>query len=328
MTSVRRGGHGGERRATASVARRTAFSGAGHRAVAPDAVERQPEYGRALLGDLDRVQAARPDIDRDAAGLVDRHGCSDGIGLLEREVRRARQAAGLLVRRGREQTSRVSPGTGPRPDLARRHGPRPRGAHHLQLHRQEVLHVDRAAPVQPAFGDLGVEGVVGPAVARCGHDIEVRHQEEGLAAGTVPAEARGHGAAARHGLMDRRQDAGVLDAPAMYRAASSSAPGGSGGLMDGIRIRSWAWRSAGRARRPLLRRQPVRGERTRGCRPSRRCSGGSRARIPGAPPRRSWRRGGSGTAALRRVARGSGPRPSDVRRRKAPGARLGRPRRS
>ena len=106
--------------------------------------------------------------------------------------------------------SRVRPGTGSdagsrpaAPGLGREQ------PHDRQLHRDEVLHVDRAAAPDVAVGDVAGERVVGPPLRRRRHDVEMAEQQERLAAGPVAAEAGGHGAAARDGLEDLGDEAGV-----------------------------------------------------------------------------------------------------------------------
>ena len=71
-----------------------------------------------------------------------------------------------------------------------------------ELERDHALHVDRAAAVDVAVGDVGGEWVVRPAVGRCRHDVEVRQQEERFAAGAVAPQAGVDGAATRDGLDD------------------------------------------------------------------------------------------------------------------------------
>ena len=60
-------------------------------------------------------------------------------------------------------------------------------------------------PVDVAVGDVGGERVVGPALGRGGHDIEVREQQERVAAGAVAAQADVDGATAGDGLDDLRR---------------------------------------------------------------------------------------------------------------------------
>ena len=64
-----------------------------------------------------------------------------------------------------------------------------------------VLHVDGAAAVDVAVGDVGRERVVRPALGRGRDDVEVRQQEERLAAGAVAAQPGVDGAAAGTGSM-------------------------------------------------------------------------------------------------------------------------------
>ena len=87
-------------------------------------------------------------------------------------------------------TSRRRPGTGSRGRVeARRPGLGGEQPDDAELHRDEVLHVDRAAAVDVAVGEVRGERVVGPALGRRRHDVEVREQQERLAAGPVAAQA-------------------------------------------------------------------------------------------------------------------------------------------
>ena len=77
-----------------------------------------------------------------------------------------------------------------------------------------------------------------PALGRRGDDVEVRQEQQRVAAGAVAAEPRDHAAAAGRGLQDLGREAGRAQLGGDRWAASSSGPGGSGGLIDGIRIRA------------------------------------------------------------------------------------------
>jgi hypothetical protein len=138
-------------------------------------VECQAVDGRALLGHLDRVEAALAHVHRHRARLVDRCASPHGVRLLEHEPEGTGQAAGLLVGgRGeqdipREPRHRVARGI---PAGLTRLGREE--ADDLELHRDLVLHVQRATAVQPAVRDVAREGVVGPAVERRRDDVEVR----------------------------------------------------------------------------------------------------------------------------------------------------------
>ena len=95
--------------------------------------------------------------------------------------------------------------------------------------RDHVLHVDRAAAVDVAVGEVGRERVVGPALGRRRDDVEVREQQQRVAAGPVAAQADVDRAATGHGLDDLGREARPRrGAPAMYRAASSSPSGAAG----------------------------------------------------------------------------------------------------
>ena len=122
------------------------------------------------------------------------------------------ETAGFLVGGGREQDvarqagDRIRcrvPAGGPR---LRRQEP-----HDHELHRDEVLHVDRAPAPDLAVGEVRGERVVGPLLGRSGHDVEVGEEEQRLTAGPVAAEPGGHRAAAREGLVDLGRDAGIAE---------------------------------------------------------------------------------------------------------------------
>ena len=78
-----------------------------------------------------------------------------------------------------------------------------------ELEGDHVLHVDRAAAVDVAVGDVAGERVVGPAVGRRGHDVEVGQQQERVAAGAVAAQPDVDRAATGDRLDDLRLEAEV-----------------------------------------------------------------------------------------------------------------------
>ena len=125
---------------------------------------------------------------------------------------RAVVAAGLLVRGGREEHvaaeagDRVAGRVAPR--RARLRGEEP---DHAELERDHVLHVDRAASVDVAVGDLPVERVVCPLVEWRRHHVEVRQQEERFAARAVAPEANVHGAATGDRLHDFGAQTNVIE---------------------------------------------------------------------------------------------------------------------
>ena len=212
-----------------------------HRAVAPRAADRDPIGREALLGDLDRVEPAAGHGHRDPAALVDGAGAADPLGALLGDPLRPDRAAGLLVGRAREQhvaaqagdrvTGRVEAG---RARLGRQ---QPDDA---ELHRDHRLHVDRAAAVDVAVGQVRRERVVAPALGRRGHDIEMGQQEQRLAARPVAAQAGVDGAASGLRFDDLGLEAGRGQHPAIRWAATSSPSGasGGGGLIDRMRMRS------------------------------------------------------------------------------------------
>ena len=80
---------------------------------------------------------------------------------------------------------------------------------------------------------------VGPALGHGRHDVEVREEQQRVAAGAVAAQP-GDDAAPARAPARRPRGPGRRRAarPRSRFAASSSGPGGSGGLIDGMRIRS------------------------------------------------------------------------------------------
>ena len=191
---------------------------------------------------------------------------ADPLGALLGDPLRPDRAAGLLVGRAREQdvaaqagdrvASRVEAG---RARLGRQ---QPDDA---ELHRDHRLHVDRAAAVDVAVGQVGRERVVAPALGRRGHDIEMGQQEQRLAARPVAAQAGVHGAATRLRLDDLGREAGGGRASAAIRWAATSSPSGAsggGGLTDGMRMRSrnvaTIWSTASVQAGPVDRRSTAR----------------------------------------------------------------------
>ena len=77
-----------------------------------------------------------------------------------------------------------------------------------ELHRDHRLHVDRAAAVDVAVGDVGRERIVAPALGRGRDDVEVRQQQERVAAGAVAAQPGVDGAASGDRLDDLGLEAG------------------------------------------------------------------------------------------------------------------------
>ena len=179
-----------------------------HGAVAPRPANVEAVRRVAFLGDLDGVQAAAGHGRGDTATFVDGAGRQQPVGPVIGDPLGPVHAAGLLVRGAREQDvapkprDRVVGGVQPGcPGLGRQE---PDDA---QLHRHHALHVDRAAPVDIAAVDVGCERVVGPAIGRGGHDVEMRQQEERFATGAVAAQPRVDGATAGDRFDDLRGEA-------------------------------------------------------------------------------------------------------------------------
>ena len=84
-------------------------------------------------------------------------------------------------------------------------------ADHADLHRDHALHVDRAAAPDVAVGDVGGERVVRPAVSRGRDHVDVREQEERVAAAAVAVEAGDDRAASRGRLEDLGRHARVAE---------------------------------------------------------------------------------------------------------------------
>ena len=151
-------------------------------------------------------------------------------------------AAGLLVGGAREQD--VAAQAGDRVAGRVQAGRARLGREPLddaELQRDHALHVDRAAAVDVAVGEVGRERVVGPALGRRRHDVEVRQQQQRLAARPVAAQPDVDRAATGHGLDDlgpqARPRAGAGDVARRAQLAVGRGRVG-GGLTDGIRMRS------------------------------------------------------------------------------------------
>src|SRR5439155_698855 len=95
----------------------------------------------------------------------------------------------------------------------------------LQLHRQEVLHVDGAAAVEPAVVDFAREWVVRPALRRRGHDVEMREEQQGLTTRPVPGilhlNHRAHGSSAAG---PRTTPSAVVSRATLTERSSDAAP--------------------------------------------------------------------------------------------------------
>ena len=205
---------------------------AGHGAVAPRAVDVDPEDLEALLGDLDRVEPAAAELHGDAAGLVEGAGGAERVGSVLREPARALATAGLLVGGAGVEDVAVQAGDGVAGGV-QAGGPRltREQEHDLRLQRHHLLHVHGASTPDIAVRDVGGERVVRPAVGGVRRDdIEVAEKQERVTAGAVAAEADGHVAAARRRLDDLRvqalgaQDAG--DELRRRRAPGRTGPAG------------------------------------------------------------------------------------------------------
>ena len=121
-------------------------------------------------------------------------------------------AASLLVGRRAEDDVAAKAGDGVRGGIAAGlpGGPR-QAAHDLHFHRHHRLHVDGAAAPDVAFRKVAAERVVGPAFRFGWHHVQVREEQQRLAAGAVAAEPRHDRTAAGKRLHDRRLDALVSE---------------------------------------------------------------------------------------------------------------------
>ncbi len=195
-----------------------------HGAVAPRPADRDAIGGEALLGDLDRVEPAPGDGRRDAAAFVEGAGRPEPFGPVLGDPFRAGQATRLLVGRAREEDIAAEPGdrVAGRIEAGR---PRLGGqlAHDAELHRDHRLHVDRAAPVDVAVADVGGERIVRPAFGGSRHDVEVRQEEQWIAAGAIAAQADVHRAATRVRFDDLGLEAG-LGQPGRDEACDAQLP--------------------------------------------------------------------------------------------------------
>ena len=188
---------------------------AGHGAMAPGAVDVDPEDLEALLGDLDRVEPAPAELHGDAAGLVEGAGGAQRVGTVLREPARPLAAPGLLVGGAGVEDVAAQAGDGVAGGVEAG-GTRPAREQDddQRLERHHLLHVHGAPTPDVAVGDVGGERVVRPAVGGVRRDdVEVAQQQQRVPAGAVAAEADGHVAAARGRLDDLRVQAlGTQDA--------------------------------------------------------------------------------------------------------------------
>ena len=180
--------------------------------MAPRPADGDAVGGETLLGDLDRVEAPSGDRRRDAAAFVERPGRAQPVGAVLGEPLRAGDPARFLVGgRGEEDVAaqardRVVRGIEAGGTCLGREHP-----DDSQLHRDHGLHVDRAATVDVAVDEVGRERIVAPAVGRRGHDVEMREQEQRIAARAVAAQPGVDGAPAGDRFDDLGLEAGRLE---------------------------------------------------------------------------------------------------------------------
>ena len=157
-------------RAMALASRTTALSGSG---IEPCPGE--PSIGRAhpahaLLGDLDRIEGAPEEVERERPDLAEHVLCTHFVGVLVAEEHAAELAAGLLVGdAGEDHVARELLAV---LRVAREH------RHDARAHRGHVLHVDRAAAPHVAVVDLAAERIVLPRCRVGLDDVEVRVEEQ------------------------------------------------------------------------------------------------------------------------------------------------------
>ena len=182
--------------------------------MAPGPADREAIDGIALLGDPDRIEPPAAERRCDCAGLVDRGRGPDELRSLGDDPADAVEAARLLVGGAREQDvpaqSRDRVGGGVAADRA---GLRREHPDDGQLHREEVLHVDRATSPDVGVGDVPIEGPVGPQVGGRRDDVEMAEEEERVAAGAVATQPRDHRTTAGHQLEDFGLESGIGEGP-------------------------------------------------------------------------------------------------------------------
>ena len=185
-----------------------------HRAVAPVARDVDAVRDEALLGDLDRIEPPAGHRHRHAAAFVHRSRSPQPFRAMRGEPAGTVGRARLLVgRAGEQHVSSQAWDRIPGGVAAGRAGLVDQPLDDAELEGDHALHVDRAAAVDVAVGDIGRERVVRPAIGRCRDDVEVRQQEERFAAGPVTPQAGVDGAATRGGLDDLGVEAERPEAP-------------------------------------------------------------------------------------------------------------------
>ena len=187
-----------------------------HRAVAGRAGRAQPRPDDALLGHLDRVEAPAVEGHRVAADLVERRGRGasgrvvEELGPLLDEATGPVLATGLLVGDRGEDHVAAQVGAGAS-----------EGEHHGQLHRDHVLHVDRAAAPDDAVDELRAERVARPGLRVDRHDVDVARA--GSSGGSVVGPDAAQAGDARAAAGVELDDLG-LDPRAARAPRRSSAP--------------------------------------------------------------------------------------------------------
>ena len=234
-----RGSPGDARRRTASAARTSALSSRGIEPWPHVPLTWIAEHLEALLRDLDRVEPAPGELDAHAARLVERPGRLEGLRPVGREPVDAVDAAGLLVRRARRTARRAGDrGWGRGPDPGRRPGLGGRGA---------ARPWPRARPSASCPRSRGPTRSRRRRPRRTGRASSRRRRWPGRRRGgraggagspPVPSPRSRRSTLPRPGVGSTTSGSSPSErkTDARCSATASSAPGGSGGLTDGIRM--------------------------------------------------------------------------------------------
>ena len=175
-------------------------------------------------------------------GCHGENGQSPPLGPFEGDPHGAGERAGLLVGRAREEDVAPEAGDRVRCRIATGStGLRDEPCEHAHLERDHALHVDGAAAVDIAVGDVRCERIVAPALGRGGHDVEVGQEQQRIAAGAITPEPGVDRPAPGDWFDDLRlgvRDRSAARRGSARRGARRRARRRTGGLTDGMRMRS------------------------------------------------------------------------------------------